>query len=48
MGIPAWQLTCLIAGVIISVLLLFMFYYLLLNGRSKQPCDLHEETRISE
>ncbi|XP_044037579.1 myosin-11-like isoform X2 [Siniperca chuatsi] len=48
MGIPAWQLSCLIIGVI--CVLLFMFYCLLFNGRSKQPCDLHEEAeaRISD
>ncbi|TKS91304.1 Myosin-11 Myosin heavy chain 11 [Collichthys lucidus] len=40
MGIPCG---CLVIGVI--CVLLFMFYCVPFNGRSKQPCDLHEETK---
>ncbi|KAM8845605.1 myosin-14-like [Spinachia spinachia] len=37
MGIPAWQPGCLITGVI--CVLLFIFYCLLSNGRSKRACE---------
>ncbi|AWP19465.1 putative myosin-11-like [Scophthalmus maximus] len=47
MGIPAWQLSCLIAGVICPLLLFMIYCLMLFDGRSKRPGDLlHDETRI--